>query len=101
MPASPNPVEKVWRKLKQELLHLHRPHEQWSVLQERVEEWLGQSRTPSPHLQKSRRPSVAHVGHSNRIQLNLLKFIMPQNRTNCYHIPSRIVVVSQQVPNPM
>jgi hypothetical protein len=52
-------------------------------------------------LQKSRRPPVAHVGHSNRFQLNLLKFIMPQNRTNCYHIPSRIVVVSQQVPNPM
>lgn len=37
-----NPIEKVWRKLKQELLHLHRYTCQWKELQERVQQWLGQ-----------------------------------------------------------
>jgi transposase len=45
-----NPIEKVWRKLRQEILLQHRHTDQWSVLQERVEEWLGQYRSPSPSL---------------------------------------------------
>lgn len=35
-----NPIEKVWRKLKQEVLHLHRYSSQWKDLQQRVQEWL-------------------------------------------------------------
>ena len=37
-----NPVEKVWRKLKQELLHLHRYSSAWAELPQQVEEWLEQ-----------------------------------------------------------
>jgi len=35
-----NPIEKVWLKLKQELLHLHRFVDDWQALQEAVENWL-------------------------------------------------------------
>jgi transposase len=45
-----NPIEKVWRKLKQELLHLHRYHAQWKDLQQRVEDWLIQYDRPAPDL---------------------------------------------------
>jgi hypothetical protein len=45
-----NPIEKVWRKLKQEILHLHRYTSRWKELQERVEQWLIQYDQPSPDL---------------------------------------------------
>ena len=45
-----NPIEKVWRKLKQEVLHLHRLSSRWKQLQERVEQWLVQYDQPSPDL---------------------------------------------------
>jgi transposase len=45
-----NPIEKVWRKLKQEVLHLHRYSSQWKDLQARVEQWLIQYDQPSPDL---------------------------------------------------
>jgi transposase len=45
-----NPIEKVWRKLKQEVLHLHRSSSRWKDLQERVEQWLIQYDRPSPDL---------------------------------------------------
>lgn len=45
-----NPIEKVWRKLKQEVLHLHRYHAQWKQLQQRVEDWLLQYDRPAPDL---------------------------------------------------
>jgi transposase len=35
-----NPIEKFWRKLKQEVLHLHRWSDQWDRLQERVKVFL-------------------------------------------------------------
>lgn len=35
-----NPIEKVWLKLKQELLHLHRFNDDWQALQDAVENWL-------------------------------------------------------------
>lgn len=35
-----NPVEKVWRKLKQELLHQHDYRDDWAGLQGAVEQWL-------------------------------------------------------------
>lgn len=35
-----NPIEKLWRKLKQEVLHLHRLSDAWEVLQTRVEAFL-------------------------------------------------------------
>lgn len=45
-----NPIEKVWRKLKQDVLHLHRNSSQWKDLQQRVQDWLGQYDRPSPAL---------------------------------------------------
>ena len=48
-----NPIEKVWRKLKQELLHLHRYRGRWTELQERVEAWLVQYDRPAPDLLSS------------------------------------------------
>jgi len=45
-----NPIEKVWRKLKQELLHLHRYSMRWHDLQARVQDWLDQYDQPSPDL---------------------------------------------------
>ena len=45
-----NPIEKVWRKLKQEILHLHRYRSRWKDLQERVEAWLIQYDRPAPDL---------------------------------------------------
>jgi DDE superfamily endonuclease len=38
-----NPVEKVWRKLKQELLHQHDYRDDWTGLQSAVEQWLQRS----------------------------------------------------------
>jgi transposase len=35
-----NPVEKVWRKLKQELLHQHDYQDDWAGLREAVQQWL-------------------------------------------------------------
>lgn len=37
-----NPIEKLWRKVRQELLHLHRYQDEWSALKQRVSEWMGQ-----------------------------------------------------------
>lgn len=37
-----NPIEKLWRWLKQEVLHLHRLAEQWEELKRRVGEFLNQ-----------------------------------------------------------
>lgn len=45
-----NPIEKVWRKLKQEILHLHRYSSRWKELQERVQYWLEQYNQPSAQL---------------------------------------------------
>ena len=45
-----NPIEKVWRKLKQEQLHLHRYSSRWKDLQQRVQDWLDQYDQPSPDL---------------------------------------------------
>jgi DDE superfamily endonuclease len=35
-----NPVEKLWRKLRHDILHLHPLADDWSVLQAAVESWL-------------------------------------------------------------
>lgn len=45
-----NPIEKVWHKLKHDLLHLHRFQDNWSDLQAAVQTWLDQYATPSPDL---------------------------------------------------
>ena len=45
-----NPIEKVWRKLKQELLHHHRLAAHWAALRQRVKAWLEQFTQPSPEL---------------------------------------------------
>ena len=45
-----NPIEKVWRKLRQELLHHHRYAARWPELRHRVRTWLDQFAQPSPAL---------------------------------------------------
>lgn len=45
-----NPIEKVWRKLYAEVLHLHRRVNDWERLQHEVQAWLDQWRQPSPEL---------------------------------------------------
>jgi putative transposase len=45
-----NPIEKVWRKLRQELLHHHRHAERWPELRQRVRAWLDQFARPAPDL---------------------------------------------------
>lgn len=45
-----NPIEKVWRKLYAEVLHLHRWADQWEALQAAVQTWLDQGREPSTTL---------------------------------------------------
>lgn len=35
-----NPIEKLWRWLKQDVLHLHRLHDQWNLLKQRVCDFL-------------------------------------------------------------
>jgi len=42
-----NPVEQVWRRLRQEVLHLHDFLEDWSALQTMVQRWLDQWRDGS------------------------------------------------------
>ena len=45
-----NPIEKVWRACKQDLLHHHRLAERWPELRRRVRDWLDQFTHPSPAL---------------------------------------------------
>lgn len=45
-----NPIEKVWRKLYAEVLHLHRRAHDWQTLQDEVQTWLDQWAEPSPAL---------------------------------------------------
>jgi hypothetical protein len=45
-----NPMEKVWRKLYQEVLHLHEFADRWDELTTTVESWLNQFADGSPEL---------------------------------------------------
>jgi hypothetical protein len=45
-----NPIEKLWRKLRQELLHLHGYADDWAKLKEKVQEFLDGLRTGSDEL---------------------------------------------------
>lgn len=45
-----NPIEKMWRWLKQDVLHLHRLADQWKVLQQRIDHFLTQSALGSTAL---------------------------------------------------
>jgi DDE superfamily endonuclease len=45
-----NPVEKVWRYLRQEVIHLHPHATEWLRMWERVEDWLAHWHRPSPAL---------------------------------------------------
>jgi transposase len=45
-----NPIEKLWRKLKQEVLHLHRLSDEWPQLQQRVASFLESFKTGSQLL---------------------------------------------------
>lgn len=45
-----NPAEKVWLRLKQEVLHLHPFGDDWQALQDRILAWLTRWNLPSPEL---------------------------------------------------
>jgi transposase len=45
-----NPCEQVWRRLKQEVLHLHPFRDDWTRLQTTVKDWLARWTHPSPDL---------------------------------------------------
>ena len=45
-----NPVERVWRKLAQEVLHLHRYTNDWPGLHGAVQDWLDRANQPSDAL---------------------------------------------------
>lgn len=45
-----NPTEKVWLRLRQEVLHLHDFVDDWWGLQAAVQHWLAQWQQPSPDL---------------------------------------------------
>ena len=45
-----NPIEKFWRKLRQDLLHLHRWAAEWPTLKEKIQAFLDQFREASPDL---------------------------------------------------
>lgn len=45
-----NPIEKLWRKMKQETLRLHRHSDDWTGLRERVAAFLNRFAAPSPDL---------------------------------------------------
>lgn len=45
-----NPIEKLWRWLKQEVLHMHRNSDTWPDLKERVDHWLSGFSYGSPEL---------------------------------------------------
>lgn len=47
-----NPIEKLWRWLKQDILHLHRMSDQWSDLKQRVDQFLSHFSHSSPELLK-------------------------------------------------
>jgi transposase len=47
-----NPVEKVWRKLKQEVLHQHDFADDWAGLQAEVEAWLAGARADPAGLRR-------------------------------------------------
>lgn len=63
-----NPIEKLWRKLKQEVVLQHRMADNWPALQNAIDTFLAQYATPSPAL-------LRYVGLQN-----LDRF------TNCQHI---------------
>jgi hypothetical protein len=50
MPAFLNPIEKLWRKLRQEVLYLHRQAHDWKALQARVHDFLDQFAQGSDEL---------------------------------------------------
>jgi hypothetical protein len=45
-----NPIEKLWRWLRQDILHLHRLSHDWQALKQAVNAFLDQFRSPSPAL---------------------------------------------------
>jgi hypothetical protein len=61
-----NPIEKLWRFLKQEVLHLHRYEDDWPALKQRVWDFLNQFSQASPEL-------LRYVGlrHPNMLYRNL------------------------------
>jgi DDE superfamily endonuclease len=45
-----NPIEKLWKRLKQEILHLHRQADNWEKLKEQIKEFLNQFHQESAEL---------------------------------------------------
>lgn len=45
-----NPIEKLWKKLRRDVLHLHRKSDQWKALRSQVEDFLQKLEQPNPDL---------------------------------------------------
>jgi len=45
-----NPIEKLWRLVRQDVLYLHRQSDQWSELKQRVDQFLNDFKDGSPEL---------------------------------------------------
>lgn len=45
-----NPIEKLWKKLRHDVLHLHRKSGTWTELRKQVEEFLRELEQPNPDL---------------------------------------------------
>jgi transposase len=69
-----NPIEKFWRKLQQELLHLHRDAEDWPTLKEKIKEWLARFREGSKDL-------LRYVGLTENSKLYGALFRAPQTNS--------------------
>ncbi len=50
MPLACNPIEKLWRKLRQEVTHLHRCADDLTALRKHVDQFLEQFAQGSPEL---------------------------------------------------
>lgn len=57
-----NPIEKLWKKLRDEVLRLHRLSDAWGVLRSRVDAWLVRLQKPNPDL-------LRYVGLSPPLQV--------------------------------
>lgn len=45
-----NPIEKLWKKMRRDVLHLHRKSDQWKALRAQVEDFLQKLEQPNPDL---------------------------------------------------
>jgi transposase len=62
-----NPIEKLWRKLKEEILAMHRLSQHWDALKEQVHSFLKSYDREAPDLLRYCAPRLA-TGDAKRLQ---------------------------------